>query len=124
METSISNAFVVVAFTSDNTVAVVSYKWLTSNKACRWPSYQSTSKLAKAIHGHQAPAVHGKMGTGKKGTGKMGTGKKGTSEKLGKRAQKEKLFLFVNYFYYYLIYILNYSMFIFCGCLLFKLLEI
>ena len=41
---------------------------------------------------------------GKKGTGKMGTGKKGTSEKLGKTAQKEKkLFLFVNYFYYYLI---------------------
>ena len=39
----------------------------------------------------------------KKGTGKMGTGKKGTSEKLGKKAQKEKLFLFVNYFYYYLI---------------------
>ena len=53
------------------------------------------------------------MATGKKGTGKKGTEKKaqekwaqekkGTSEKLGKRAQKEKLFLFVNYFYYYLI---------------------
>ena len=55
METSISNAFLVVEFTSDNTVAVVSYKWLTSNKPCRWPNYQSTSKLAKAIQGHQAP---------------------------------------------------------------------
>ena len=56
--------------------------------------------------------VHGKMGTGKKSTGKKGTEKghgknghrkKGTSEKLGKRAQKKKVFLFVNYFYYYLI---------------------
>ena len=58
------------------------------------------------------------MGTGKKGTGKKGTEKtaqekwaqeKRAQEKRAqvknyeKMVQKEKLFLFVNYFYYYLI---------------------
>ena len=70
--------------------------------------------------------VHGKMGTGKKGTRKKGTGKwaQEKSEKLGKMGTKRKkkfickllLLLFNQY--------LNYSMYIFCGCFLFKLLEI
>ena len=60
----------------------------------------------------------------KKGTGKMGTGKKGTSEKLGKNGTERKIV-----FIYKLLLLLfnehlNYSRCIFCGCLLFKLLEI
>ena len=48
--------------------------------------------------------MHRKKEHGQKDTGKMGTGKKGTSEKLGKKGTKgKKLFLFVDYFYYYLI---------------------
>ena len=74
-------------------------------------------------NGHRKKG-HRKKGHGKKGTGKMGTGKKGTSEKLGKKGTKRKknfickllLLLFNEH--------LNYSRCIFCGCLLFKLLEI
>ena len=65
----------------------------------------------------------GKMGTGKIGTGKMGTGKKDTSEKLGKRAQKEKLVFICKLLLLLFNQHLNYSMCIFCGCLLFNLLE-
>ena len=43
-------------------------------------------------------------GARKKRHQQKGTGKKGTSEKLGEMGTKEKkLFLFVDYFYYYLI---------------------
>ena len=47
--------------------------------------------------------VHGKMGTGKKGTEKWAQEKRAQVKNKEKRAQREKLFLFVDYFYYYLI---------------------
>ena len=63
-------------------------------------------------------------GHGKKGTGKMGTGKKGTSEKLGKKGTKGKIVFICKLLLLLFNQHLNYSMCIFCGCLLFKLLEI
>ena len=60
----------------------------------------------------------------KKDTGKMGTGKKGTSEKLGKKGTKGKIVFICKLLLLLFNQHLNYSMCIFCGCLLFKSLEI
>ena len=68
-------------------------------------------------------SVHGKMGTGKKGTRKKGTGKKGTSEKLRKKSTKGKIVFICKLLLILFNQHLNYLMCIFCGCLLFKLLE-
>ena len=66
----------------------------------------------------------GKKGTEKKGTGKMGTGKKGTSEKLGKKGTTGKIVFISKLLLLLFNEHLNNSRCIFCGCLLFKLLEI
>ena len=73
------------------------------------------------------------MGTVKKGTGKNGTEKraqekwaqekKGTSEKLGKKVTKRKIVLICKLHLLPFNQHLNYLICIFCGCLLFKLLE-
>ena len=67
---------------------------------------------------------HRKKGHGKKGIGKIGTGKKGTFEKLGKKGTKGKIVFICKLLLFIFNQNLNYSMCIFCGCLLFKLLEI
>ena len=68
---------------------------------------------------------HRKKEHGKKGTGKMGTGKKATSEKLGKKGHKGKKIVFICRLLLLLFnQHLDYSMYIFCGCLLFNLLNI
>ena len=62
---------------------------------------------------------HRKKGHGKKGTGKMGTGKKGTSEKLGKKRTKGKKKFICRLLLLLFNQHLDYSMYIYCGCLLF-----
>ena len=54
----------------------------------------------------------------------MGTGKKGTSEKLGKKGTEGKIVFICKLLLLLFNQHLNYSMCIYCGCLLFKLLEI
>ena len=60
----------------------------------------------------------------KKGHGKNGHRKKSTSEKLGKKGTKEKSVFICKLLLLLFNQHLNYSMCIFCGCLLFNLLEI
>ena len=53
--------YVVIEFTNDTTVAVVSHRRLKSNSQCRWPVWQSSSKLARVVQNHVAPESDWKL---------------------------------------------------------------
>ena len=41
--------------------SVVSHRWLKSSTQCRWPGWQSSSKLARAVQNHVAPESDWKL---------------------------------------------------------------